>query len=112
MRPKRLSPPVRRTARRWRPPPAITHGAEPFDGLAILEEVGGQLGFLLWQAARDVALWAEFTPEERTGLFAPGSDAALHGLLRSAGVDVQLESPLMTVVRMAGAPESTRPEAL
>src|SRR5262249_20751075 len=25
MRPKRLTPPVRRTARRWRTPPAITH---------------------------------------------------------------------------------------
>ncbi|HEX6748227.1 MAG TPA: tetratricopeptide repeat protein [Longimicrobium sp.] len=112
MRPKRLSPPVRRTARRWRTPPAITTGAEAYEGLAVLEEIPGPLGFLLWQAARDVALWAQFPPEERPGLFEPGADALLHGLIRSAGVDVQLESPLMTVVRMVGQPETARAETV
>jgi len=112
MRPKRLTPPVRRTARRWRTPPAITTGAEAYEGLAVLEEIPGPLGFLLWQAARDVALWAQFSPEERPGLFEPGADALLHGLIRSAGVDVQLESPLMTVVRMVGGPETARAETV
>ncbi|HEX8907201.1 MAG TPA: tetratricopeptide repeat protein [Longimicrobiaceae bacterium] len=112
MRPKRLTPPVRRTARRWRTPPAITSGAEAFEGLAVLEEIGGQLGFLLWQAARDVALWAGFPPEERPELFAPGADATLHSLMRSAGVDVQLESSLMTIVRMIGSPDAARAETV
>ena len=112
MRPKRLSPPVRRTARRWRTPPAITHGAEPFEGLTVLDEVKGPLGFLLWQAARDVNLWAAATPEERPGLFVPGADASLQALIRAAGVEVQLESPLMTIVRMAGAPDVARPESV
>jgi tetratricopeptide (TPR) repeat protein len=112
MRPKRLTPPVRRTARRWRTPPAITTGAEAFEGLNVLDEVGGPLGFLLWQAARDVALWAELEPDQRGGLFEPGADAWLHGLVRSAGVDVQLESPLMTIVRMLGSPETARAETL
>ena len=79
MRPKRLTPPVRRTARRWRTPPAITHGAEAFEGLAVLDEMKGPLGFLLWQAARDVNLWAAVPPEERAGLFVPGAEASLHG---------------------------------
>ncbi|HEX2202832.1 MAG TPA: tetratricopeptide repeat protein [Longimicrobium sp.] len=112
MRPKRLSPPVRRTARRWRTPPAITHGAEAFEGLGILEEVKGPLGLLLWQAMRDVTLWANVPPEERAGVFAEGSDTHLHGMIRSAEVDVQLESPLMTVMRMVGAPEAARPESV
>lgn len=112
MRPKRLSPPVRRTTRRWRTPPAITHGAEPVEGLAVLDEVPGPLGFLLWQASRDVNLWAAVAPEDRAGLFVPGADASLHALIRSAGVDVQLESPLMTIVRMAGSPETARPEGV
>jgi tetratricopeptide (TPR) repeat protein len=112
MRPKRLTPPVRRTARRWRTPPAITTGAETFEGMAVLDEIGGPLGFLLWQAARDVVLWAQFSPEERVGLFEPGADALLHGLIRSAGVEVQLESPLMTVVRMVGAPDTARAETV
>ncbi|HSU17215.1 tetratricopeptide repeat protein [Longimicrobium sp.] len=112
MRPKRLTPPVRRTARRWRTPPAITTGAENFEGMAVLDEIGGPLGFLLWQAARDVVLWAGFTPEERVGLFEPGADALLHGLIRSAGVEVQLESPLMTIVRMVGGPDTARAETV
>jgi tetratricopeptide (TPR) repeat protein len=112
MRPKRLSPPVRRTTRRWRTPPAISHGTEAYEGLAVLEEVKGPLGFLLWQVARDVSLWATFLPEERAELFVPGAEATLHGLVRSAGVEVQLESPLMTVVRMVGAPDTARPEAV
>lgn len=112
MRPKRLTPPVRRTARRWRTPPAITHSGEAYDGLAILDEMKGPLGFLLWQAARDVSLWAFIPPDDRAELFAPGSDTALHSLLRSAGVDVQLESPLMTIVRMVGGPEAARAETV
>jgi tetratricopeptide (TPR) repeat protein len=112
MRPKRLTPPVRRTARRWRTPPAITTGAEAFEGMAVLDEIAGPLGFLLWQAARDVVLWAGFGPEEREGLFEPGADALLHGLIRSVGVDVQLESPLMTIVRMIGSPETARAETV
>ena len=112
MRPKRLSPPVRRTARRWRTPPAITHGAEAYEGLAILEEVKGQLGFLLWQVGRDVALWATFAPEQRGDLFEPGSEATLHALVRGTGVEVQLESPLMTLMRMVGSPETARAESV
>ena len=112
MRPKRLSPPVRRTTRRWRTPPAITHGNEAFEGLAVLDEVRGPLGFLLWQASRDVSLWAVVEPEEREGLFVPGADQSLQSLIRTAGVEVQLESPLMTIVRMVGAPEAARPEAV
>jgi tetratricopeptide (TPR) repeat protein len=112
MRPRRLSPPVRRTTRRWRTPPAIMHGAEPFEGLALLDEVKGLQGFLLWQAARDVNLWAAVEPEERAGLFVEGADESLHALIRAAGVDVQLESPLMTIVRMTGSPETARPEGV
>ncbi|HEX9937091.1 MAG TPA: tetratricopeptide repeat protein, partial [Longimicrobium sp.] len=113
MRPKRLSPPVRRTTRRWRTPPAITHGAEAFEGLAILDEMKGQqVGFLLWQIGRDVTLWATFPPESRADLFEPGSEATLHAMVRATGVEVQLESPLMTLVRMVGAPDTTRPESV
>ena len=112
MRPKRLSPPVRRTARRWRTPPAITQGAEAFEGMAILEEIRSPLGVLLWQASRDVNLWAAEPPEERAGLFVPGAEAWLLGMIRSAEVDVQLESPLMTIMRMVASPESARVETI
>jgi tetratricopeptide (TPR) repeat protein len=112
MRHKRLSPPVRRTTRRWRTPPAITHGPEAFEALGILEEIKGPLGLLLWQSVRDVALWAELEPEQRAGLFAPGADAHLHAMIRSTDVEVQLETPLMSIMRMTGAPGEARPEGL
>lgn len=112
MRPKRLSPPVRRTARRWRTPPAITQGAEAFEGMAILDEIRSPLGVLLWQASRDVNLWAAEPPEDRAGLFVPGAEAWLLGMIRSAEVDVQLESPLMTIMRMVASPEEARVETI
>ena len=56
MRSKRMTPPVRRTTRRWRTPPAITHGGEAFEGVGVLEEIKDPLGALLWQVVRDVYL--------------------------------------------------------
>src|SRR5688572_678845 len=104
MRPKRLSPPVRRTARRWRTPPAITHGAEAFEGGGALDETQGNLSLLLWQVLRDVNLWSFTAPDAREGLFEPGADTMLLALIRTAAVDVRLESPLMTLMRMVGGP--------
>ena len=112
MRPKRLTPPVRRTTRRWRTPPAITHGAESFEGGGLLEEFSGPMALLMWQALRNVNLWAEQPPENRPDLFEPGADAMLLSLLRASRVDVQLETPLMALVRMVGAPETAKPEAI
>jgi tetratricopeptide (TPR) repeat protein len=112
MRTKRMTPPVRRTTRRWRTPPAITHGAEAFEGAGILDEVKGALGLLLWQSLRDVSLWASFEPEERAGIFVAGAEENRLAAVRAAELDVQLEPPLMTIVRMVGAPESARPETV
>ncbi|HEX5725059.1 MAG TPA: tetratricopeptide repeat protein [Longimicrobiaceae bacterium] len=112
MRAKRLSPPARRTTRRWRTPPAILHGDEPFDGAGVLDEIRGPLGLLLWQSARDVALWAGAEEEARGELFAEGADEWLHRLLRNGNGEVQLESPLMTVVRMVADPAEARPETV
>src|SRR5687768_3415949 len=110
MRSRRLTPPVRRTARRWRTPPAILHGGEPFEGTPVLEEVGDSLGVLLFQCIRDVYLWGSAAPDDRYGLFAAAADERLIRLLRVAQPQVQLESALMTLIRMCGAPEEAREE--
>lgn len=110
MRPRRLTPPVRRTSRRWRTPPAILHGGEPFEGAAVLDEMQGPLGVLLFQVVRDVYLWGATPPDERAGLFPGHADEALASLLRDADADVQLESALLSLVRMTGAPERARDE--
>jgi tetratricopeptide (TPR) repeat protein len=55
--------------RKWRllPPPKGRHGS--FDGVYILDEIGGELGAFLFQRARDVLLWADVPPQFRDGLF-------------------------------------------
>lgn len=110
MRPRRLTPPVRRTARRWRTPPAILHGSEAFEGVAVLEEVRSEIGVLLFQIIRDVYLWGSTPPEDREGLFEPRAEETLISILRNADPEVQLESALMTLVRMTGGPEIAREE--
>ena len=110
MRPRRLTPPVRRTARRWRTPPAILHGGEAFEGVAVLEEVRTPLGLLLFQVIRDVYLWGSTPPEQREGLFEPRAEDALISVLRDSDPEVQLESALMALIRMAGSPETAREE--
>src|SRR5687768_497092 len=110
MRSRRLTPPVRRTARRWRTPPAILHGGEAFEGAAVLDEMDGPLGVLLFQLARDVYVWSATPPDERAGLFEARADDALAALLRAADPDPQLETALLALVRMTGAPESNREE--
>ena len=112
MRSKRMTPPVRRTTRRWRTPPAITHGGEAFEGVGVLEELKDPLGALLWQVVRDVYLWGSLPPEERGEVFVPGADAALLAMLRQAEVEVQLETPLIGLVRLVGAPGTARPESV
>ena len=98
MRSKRMTPPVRRTTRRWRTPPAITHSGEAFEGGGVLEELKDPLGVLLWQVVRDVYLWGSLHPDERAELFAPGAEAALLSTLHDAEVEVRLETALMTLV--------------
>lgn len=112
MRSKRMTPPVRRTTRRWRTPPAITHGGEAFEGVGVLEEIKDPLGALLWQVVRDVYLWGSLPPDERGEVFVPGADGALLAMLRDAEVEVQLETPLMGLVRLVGAPGTARPESV
>jgi hypothetical protein len=107
-----MTPPVRRTTRRWRTPPAITHGGEAFEGVGVLEELKDPLGALLWQVVRDVYLWGSLPPEERGEVFVPGADAALLAMLRQAEVEVQLETPLIGLVRLVGAPGTARPESV
>lgn len=110
MRSRRLNPPVRRTARRWRTPPAILHGGEAFEAAAVLDEMREPLGVLLFQVARDVYLWGITPPEQRAGLFEPGAEERLAAALREADADFQLESALLELVRMVGAPSVAEEE--
>ncbi|HET7232438.1 MAG TPA: tetratricopeptide repeat protein [Longimicrobium sp.] len=94
-----FKPPPRRTGRRWCADPALLRDPafpEPFDGAAVLDEVGGDLGLLLWHTCRDVLLWAAATPDQRTALFVAGSLANLDRLVATVG-DAPLRSSLNEV---------------
>lgn len=61
--------PRRSRRRRASPPPAPVLAAKPYEGAEILEELPDFYEELLWQAARDVQLWAMVHPANRSGLF-------------------------------------------
>jgi len=106
MRKPRLSPPVRRTRRRWRVPPAITHGDEPFEGAGILEEFQGKLGLVLWQSVRDVSLWASTPEDRRSELFASGAEQRRRAAIRGEGLEPALETSLLEISELLGNPQA------
>ncbi|MDP9348575.1 MAG: hypothetical protein M3P24_05480, partial [Gemmatimonadota bacterium] len=59
--------------RRFRVPPPLTRGQEPFEGAEILEEIPTELGGLLWNSLRNVTLWARAVGENPSQLFAEGA---------------------------------------
>lgn len=60
--------------RRWVIPPAMLRDpADTLEGDAILEELPGNLGLLLWRTARDLALWGSTPQGMRGALFSDGT---------------------------------------
>ena len=101
MRPPRTG---KRKSRRQRVPPALTRGPDRLDGLGILDEVGGELGLVLWRSARNVRLWAETPAERRGGLFSGGAAQVRRDELAGAGPDPELLAPLSVIVSLLERP--------
>jgi tetratricopeptide (TPR) repeat protein len=111
MRQRKFKAPPRKTARRWRVPPALTHGdTDAFEGLSVLDDVPGELGLVLWQSVRDAMLWARAGKTDRETLFAPGADRARVAEVLAAGAPDELEEPLKTMAAMLGAAATMREE--
>jgi tetratricopeptide (TPR) repeat protein len=105
--------PRRRPGRRSPPPPALLQSpGEKLEGARVLDELPGEAGVLLWQALRDVTLWASLPPEGREGLFRPGAAAARLALLVEVGVDAALHAPLATFAALVGEPAEARGETV
>jgi len=111
MRQRKFKAPPRKTTRRWRVPPALTHGdTDAFEGLSVLDEITGELGLVLWQSLRDAMLWGRAGKVEREALFTPGSDQYRVAEILAAGAPEELEEPLKTMAAMLGAPATAREE--
>ncbi len=55
-------------------------------------------------------MWASTPPDNRAGLFVPHADESLGAMVREADADLQLETALLSLVRMTGAPEGAAGE--
>jgi hypothetical protein len=74
------------------------------DGISILDEIGGDVGLLLWRSARNVALWAQARPEQRPGLFPGGAAQARTADLEHADVHPELRGPLSVLADLLARP--------
>jgi tetratricopeptide (TPR) repeat protein len=111
MRQRKFKAPPRKTTRRWRVPPALTHGdTDPFEGLSMLDEIPGELGMVLWQSLRDAMLWGRSNPAERATLFAEDAERARIAAVLAAGAPVEVEEPLKAIAAMLGGTETVREE--
>jgi tetratricopeptide (TPR) repeat protein len=103
--PSAARPSRREASRRWCVPPALLHEPdELLEGVAVLDEIPGAVGLVLWQSLRDVTLWAAVPPDMREGLFAPGSARLRLQELLAAAAEPALEVSLTTLAALAGSP--------
>lgn len=111
MRQRKFKAPPRKTLRRWRVPPALTHGdSDAFEGLSVLEELNSDLGLVLWQSLRDAMLWGRAASDQRGALFAPASDTSRMAATLAAGAPAEIEEPLKVLAGMVGQPDAAREE--
>ena len=95
-----VSPARRASPRRLRVPPALVRGSEALPASAILDELPGGVGVVLWSSARNVALWAATPPGRRGRLFDPAAAAERAAHLEALEVDAELLAPLSVIVRL------------
>jgi hypothetical protein len=85
-------------------PPALTRGSEGVQAITILDEIPGDLGLVLWRAARNVALWAETPADRRVGLFAGAAARARGDELAQMDVPVELRGPVFVLAELLARP--------
>jgi tetratricopeptide (TPR) repeat protein len=100
-----------RNKRRWHIPPPLLHGSEALEGGQLLRELPGESGVVLWQALRDVMLWAQTPVLERGGLFAEGAhERRMASLLEAAPAGTQ--ESLKQIVDLVEDPEAMQVETV
>jgi tetratricopeptide (TPR) repeat protein len=104
------------------------HGAEQLEGGEILAEMEGAQAFVMFQLARDVALWGSADPDERrpdpevpegevhsaerAAFFTADAYPRLIAQLEAAGFDAAVEGPLRAMARVLQAPGDVTREEL
>lgn len=100
--------------RRWRIPPPLVQDAESPgpEGLAIVGEIEGELGVVLWKSLRSVMLWAESAGEDRRNLFDQDAGARRSEELRAfVPADApELTAALEDLLPVLAAPGKAEPD--
>ncbi len=101
MSPAAPQPERRRPPRRWVVPPALLFADRPYQTPHVLEEVREEpLAGILWQAHRDVELWAQAPEDARARLFAPGSAKARSKALAELPADHPVRGPVVALSKL------------
>ncbi|HEX6371393.1 MAG TPA: hypothetical protein VF006_20920 [Longimicrobium sp.] len=96
---------VRAERRFWTLPPAPGTNAAPYEGADILDELRTEFGLFLWQALRDVVLWASCDAARRQELFA-ASAGRLPQSIRSLGSELMLGGAVAALDRLGREPDN------
>jgi tetratricopeptide (TPR) repeat protein len=107
----RARPSRRNVSRRWCIPPAILREPEEMlEASQILDEVPGDVGLLLWQALRDVTLWASVPQERHAGLFGGEAAGKRLRLLLASDAEPALEVWLTALTNVVANPVTVSPD--
>ena len=100
--------------RRWRVPPPLLHdpGAPGPQGINVLKEFQDEVGAVLWKSLRNVLLWGECSPEDRSELFPRGSHEGRRAEILAAEPDPEVEGALVDLAGILARPGSMDPERI
>ena len=100
--------------RRWRiPQPLLRDGSSPGpEGLAILDEIESEMGWVMVKTLRSVILWSQVEPRARKGLFeAEAADRRQVEILSTVpGEEEELRKALEALLAILSKPERADPE--
>lgn len=101
-------------SRKRRTPPQPPLLWPPYEAAQVLDEVGGELGLLLFQRVRDVLLWSGIYSADRQKLFGPKGVSLPQVIRKGTGAfsGQEIKAELATLEEMVSDPESADAEQI
>jgi len=108
------NPRAHTVARRWRIPPPLRGdvGSNGPEGMAVLEEIGGLLGSLVWSTLRSVTAWVDTPVEDRLGMFPEDAARRRMAEVLEASPPAVIEGALFDLVNILEQPAEADPAAV
>jgi tetratricopeptide (TPR) repeat protein len=108
------NPRAHTVARRWRIPPPLRGdvGFNGPEGMAVLEEIGGLLGSLVWGTLRSVTAWVDTPVEDRPGMFPEDAARRRMAEVLEAAPPAAIEGALIDLASLLERPGDVDPAAI